>query len=378
MLVDTSTTWGRQVVRGIHNYARVHGPWQTYIEPRGIEEKMMIPQGWIGDGIIARIGHLALAQELHTMKLPAVNISGIRLPTADSFPRVVSDLSLSGRLAADYFRERGYAHFAYFSLIHLRYVATHRQAFVDALKQTAHSCAIFKAHARHGAEPDWNLDVARLGEWLKQLPKPVAILTWNVSSSRLILYACETAGLLIPEEVAILSGTDDVLLCEFSNTPISGIQVAGEQIGHRAAALLDSLMRGKHPPAHPISVPPLGVITRRSTDTLALGNSTLTKAISFMRANSAKHIRVTDVARHTGVSRRILEMKFRENLRRSPASEIRRMHLDRARELLSSTDLSIPDVAKASGFGSPEYFASTFKAYLKTTPLRYRRTIRCR
>jgi len=377
VLVDSSTTWGRELIAGIQNYARVHGPWQTFIEPRGIEERIQVPRGWTGHGVVARVGRREMVRDLKALGVPVVNVSGIDLPGAD-FPRVVNDLTASGELAAGYFLERGYRSFAYFSLVGLRYVATHREAFAAALRKAGHSCAVYAVRPQHGAEPDWKLDLSRLGGWLAGLPRPVAVLTWNAGSSRQLLYACQASGLLVPEDVAVLSGTDDRLMCEFSHVPISGVQVAARQIGHRAAELLDRLMRGERPPRSDLLVPPLGVITRQSTDTLATPDPALVKAMSFIRTGAAQGIRVTDVARHAGVSRRLLELKFRELLGRTPAAEIRRAHLERAKELLASTDLPIPDVAAASGYGSPEYLASVFMSKLRMTPLRYRKKVRLR
>ena len=155
--------------------------------------------------------------------------------------------------------------------------------------------------------------------------------------------------------------------------PISAVQAAAERIGQEAAALLHQLMRGGKAPSQPILVPPLRVVTRQSTDTLAISDVTLVKALSFIRENATKSIRVSEIARHAGVSRRLLEHRFMTTLGRTPAAQIRMTHLDRARTLLAETDLSIDQVAEASGFGSPEYMTFYFRRELKVTPLKFRR-----
>lgn len=375
--MGTSTLWGRQVVTGIQNFARSHGPWLTYIEPRGVEEPARLPAGWRGDGVIARIGSQHVAQELAAVDCPVINVSGIDFP-GEQFPRVTTDLDASGRLAAEYFLARGYRHCAYFSLHGLPYVAVQQNAFATALQAAGASCAVYAVRPHHGAEPDWNLNVAKLGAWLRDLPKPVGLLAWNASSSREVLYAAQAAGLLVPEDVAILSGTDDDLFCEFCHVPLSGIRPPAEQIGHAAAALLQRLMQGKAAPKKPTLFAPLGITTRHSTDTLALRDTALVKAMNYIRENAHRPLRVTDIARHAGVSRRLLESKFSDQLSRSPAREIQRVRLDRAKELLHKSDLAIPAVAEACGFGSPEYFAHAFGREMHCTPLRYRRKIRSR
>jgi LacI family transcriptional regulator len=377
VLVDTSTSWGRLIATSIHRYTRSHQPWQLFIEARGTEEHPCVPADWHGDGVIARIGTPGMARQLRALRVPVVNVSGIRLPGVD-FPRVNNDLPAGARMAAEYFRDRGFRHFAYFSLLGLPYVVTQQEAFCSAAREAGGDYAVYGVKTHEGAEPDWNLNTRKLVSWLKSLPKPVGILTWNADSGRQIIYACQQAELRIPEEVALLSGTDDDLLCELSHIPISAVRVASEQIGLQAAALLDRLMRGGKTPAQPILIPPLGIVTRLSTDTLAISDPALAKAISFIREKLAHTIRVRDVARHAGLSRRLLERRFEATLGRTPGDEIRRVRLERARQLLETTDLPIDHVAEASGFGSPEYLAGVFRSALLTTPLRYRRQVRCR
>ena len=377
VLVDTSSSWGRRVHTGIHKFARKHGPWQLFVESRGLEEPLRVPAGWQGDGIIARVNRLPMARELAALRIPVVNVSGIELAGVE-LPRVTTDLKASAGLAAQHFLERGFHHFAYFSLLGLSYVATHQQAFVAAVTGAGRDFASFAVKPMAGAEPDWNLDLAKLGEWLRGLPKPVAILTWNASSAREIIYGCQVAGLLVPEEVAVLSGSDDELLCELSTIPISGILVAAERIGHESAQVLSDLLGGRPGPIRPVLIPPLQVVRRQSTDTLAIRDRALVRALSFIRENVSQPIQVNDLAQHAGVSRRVLERRFMEVLGRSPATEIRRTHLERARQLLVETDMPIPDVAEAAGFGSPEYLAYVFRADTGKTPLRYRTEIRGR
>jgi len=287
------------------------------------------------------------------------------------FPRVNTDVADTAQVAVNYFLERGFKNFAYLSLLGLEYAARQQNAFVAAVEQAGCKCEVLGVKTHAGAQtPDWNLRIETLGQWLRSLPRPVAILTW--SGGREVIHACHAAGLRVPEEVALLSGSED-FLCEASRVPISAIQAAAERIGQEAAALLHRLMRGGKPPACPILVPPLRVVTRQSTDTMAISDVALVKALSFIRENATKRIRVSDVAAHAGVSRRLLEQRFINTLGRSPAAQIRRTHLDRARTLLAETDLSIDEVAEACGFGSPEYMTFYFRRELKVTPLKFRR-----
>jgi LacI family transcriptional regulator len=377
VLVGTSTQWGRQLVSGIQSYARMHGPWFTFIEPRAVEEPMSLPKGWDGDGVIARISTNRMARELQALKCPVVNVSGITL-SGPEFPSVTTDHRISGQMAAEYFRERGYKQVAYFSLTGLPFVRVQQNAFAVAARHAGMAYSLFAVRPQHGTEPDWNLNLNTLGTWLQSLPKPVAILAWNTSSSRELLYAAHVNGIRVPEDMAVLCGTDDDFFCTSSFIPLSGIRVPAEQTGLNAAALLDRLMQGQKLPRNKILLEPLGIITRQSTDTIAIDDPALAKALCFIRENGDRNIRVTDVVRSAGISRRILEVKFKNFLTRSPADEIRRMHIERAKHLLEHTDHPIPVVADRSGFGSPEHFVYMFNRAVKLTPLKYRKHIRCR
>jgi LacI family transcriptional regulator len=127
------------------------------------------------------------------------------------------------------------------------------------------------------------------------------------------------------------------------------------------------------PPAAEVLIPPQGVVERRSTDTLAVDDAAMVKALRFIRENPARLMNVNDVARQSGLCRRALELRFQNLLGRSPASEIRRVRLDHAIDLLQRTNLSVATVAERSGFSSPEYMASVFRSQLATTPLHYRK-----
>jgi LacI family transcriptional regulator len=375
ILVETSTSWGRQIVAGILNYSEQNGPWHLFIEPWGLEESLAVPKGWKGDGIIACVRNPKTLAGLKSVKCPIVNISGVDVPGAN-FPRVTTDSVAAARIAAEFFLRRGFRNGGYFGVRGISYVRSHQRSFESTLKSAGATCSTYSVFPHHGAEPDWNLNRAQLIDWLKNLPKPVGILTWNASGSREILYAAHDAGFLVPEDIAVLSGTDDELFCKSAYISISGIRPATHQIGHQAAVLLDKLMRGKKKTSTLQLFQPLGITERQSTDTLAIQDAILLKAIRYIRANAHRNLRVTEVVKHASTSRRALEIRFAEQLQRTLAQEIRRTHVEKACELLEQTDLPMPDVAEGSGFSSAERLAIVFRKEMRQPPLRYRKQIR--
>ena len=377
VLVDTSTDWGRRIHAGIHKYDLSNGPWQLFVESRGLEQAMQVPDGWIGDGIIARVGNLEMAKQLRALKIPVVNVSGLVWEKCD-FPLVSTDLAASGQIAAQYFLDRGYRHFGYFGLSGFFGIRNHLQAFADRVAEVGFKVDTLEIKPDSGWEPHWNLNLGGLDQWLRGLEKPTAILTWNPSSAREIIYACDHLGISVPEEIAVLSSRDDETICEMIKVPISGIVLPAEKIGYHAAATLHRLMQRKSSPPEPQLFAPEKIVTRQSTDSLAIKDPVLVKALRFIRENAGSLIQIDDVSHHVGVSRRLLERHFNAGMQRTPAAEIRRAHLERAKLLLAETDKPVPDVSDASGFGSPEYMAQVFRQEMNTTPLKYRRAVRCR
>lgn len=362
---------------GAVNFTKRHAPWKIMVEARGLEERLRVPRKLQCDGIIARVASPAMAKELRALDVPVVNVSAIRVPGFD-FPLVKGDATKAAQLAVAHLRSKGFEHFGYFGLRGLDYVTREQNLFLTEVAATSFACAQFAVAPMHGAEPDWSATIGRVADWLRALPKPIGIFTWNASSARQVIYACIEARLLVPDEVAVLSGSEDDLLCEASPIPISAIQPATQMIGFRAMEVIQNMRRGRPPPAEPILIPPLGIITRQSTDTRAVKDPALGRVLEFLQHCPPKNLQVADLARQAGLGRRVLERRFREMLRRSPADEIRRARLDFARRLLAESDLPIDSVAEAAGFGSQSYLATLFAKHFGISPLQYRRRSRPR
>ncbi|EMI57759.1 AraC family transcriptional regulator [Rhodopirellula sallentina] len=373
VLVDTATGWGRRMVRGIIRYANQRSHWHLWIEARGQDEPLHLPPGWSGDGILARVATRPIAREVEAASVPTVNVSAIELGDVQ-LPRVTSDVVGSAEMAVQHFTDRGLKHFAYCGPNRIAWVGLHCDTFVDSVNQSGFECSVYRP--RRGAGKGWKNRRADMARWLANLPKPVGILTWANRVGRELIEVCRENSILVPEQVAILAGDDDDLLCETCSPPLSGIQVDSEQIGYRAAELLDRMIDGRKTPKQSIRVPPLGICARRSTEVLAIDQPELALAVRFIREHASEPICVADVLKAVPMSRRELERQFQRVLARSPAAEIRRVHLERAKDLLTNTDQPIPEVARRSGFGSPEYLAQVFRREFNISPLKYRIQIR--
>lgn len=213
---------------------------------------------------------------------------------------------------------------------------------------------------------------SQLADWVSGLTKPVGIMACNDVRGKHVLDACMLKDISVPEQVSVVGVDNDELLCNFCYPTLSSIVPNAEQIGYRAAQALAELMQGQGRPILEL-IEPLDVKLRESTDVVAIDDSDLANALSFIRGNACFGISVNDVLEHTDLSRSSLERRVRKVLGRSPQQEIRSTQLKQVRMLLSETDLSIEQIAKQCGFDHPEYLHVMFKREFTMTPGQFRK-----
>jgi LacI family transcriptional regulator len=374
VLIETETSWGGRVIRGIVQYVEKHTHWHLLIDPRDHEQRSAIPDGWRGDGIIARISSRTQLEQIREKRLPFVNVDDV-YQNLEGVGAVITDEAERARLAADHLIARGFRKFAYFAPPSHRYSKNRGDAFLKTISQLGYECHEYQPGYRAGRKIGWDEQQRRVNRWLASLPRPIAIFAVDAERGRQLAEICHFAGVRVPDEVAILAGDTDDLLCEISTPPLSSISVACERLGHDAAAMLHRMVSGEPAPADPILIAPHGVISRQSTDVLAIDDPTLVRALRYIHTHAHHGIVVDDVLREVPISRRSLEIQFRAYLGRSPAEEIRRVRLERGRQLLGRRELSITEIALACGFSNATRFGVAFRKCFGTTPRAFRKTL---
>src|SRR5207249_7899023 len=165
----------------------------------------------------------------------------------------------------------------------------------------------------------------------------------------------------------------DEPICRIASPPLSSVIVNDSQRGYEAAALLDRMMSGDPPPADPFYVEPAGVMTRASTDIMSIDDVDVVKALRFLRDHAFERISVDDVVRQVPLSRSVLERRFRKIVGRSINSEMVRLRINRAIELLTETSLELKVIAQRAGFGTQSYMNAVFQAKIGKTPGSFRK-----
>lgn len=374
VLIETEGSWGSSVIRGIADYAQNHGHWHLLIDPRDHEQRSALPDLWCGDGIIARIGSRMQLDQIRERFVPTINIDTI-FEGLDEIYDVVTDDAQRAEMALAHLRDRGFKHFAYFAPPSRHYSTKRGREFVAAVNRSGFECREYKPGYRVGRKIGWEEQQRRVSGWLDSLPFPVAIFTVDAQRGRQLAEICHLRKIRVPDQVAILAGDTDELMCDVSAPPLSSVSVAGQRIGYEAMTLLDSLMHGEKRSHEPRKIPPEGVISRQSTDILAIDDETVVRALRFIRTYASHDIVVKDILREIPVSRRCLEIQFRNYLGRSPAEEIRRVRLEKGCELLARSTMSISEIATACGFANATRFGVAFRKRFGQTPLAYRKQI---
>lgn len=370
--VETSRMYGRRILIGITQYIRSHRPWSIYVEQQELGSTPSdLLKRWRGDGLITRQTTPEFAKRLRRRRLAVVDLSDIH--DSLGLTRIGSDHRSIGTLAAEHLLERGFRHFSCCGFSDQYWSCQRRDGFVAAIEKAGFRANVYQSQwEEHKA---WEKELQRLCDWLKSLPKPVGVFATNDARGQNVLNACAREDTAVPEEVAVVGVDNDELLCGLASPPLSSIIPNPERIGYEAAQLLDELMSGQSPDRKSIEIPPIGVATRQSSDTLAIPDREVAAALRFIREHACEGTTVQAVLDRVPVSRSWLERYFRKYLNRSPQTEIRNVQIKRAKELLTATELSLEQIANLTGFNHPEYFSVVFKRETGETPGQFRRSV---
>jgi len=361
------------LIRGILQYAQRVGPWHISVEPCHHPDEASLAAHRQRDGVIASVSTPDWAQRLTELRAPVVNVSAAE-GVGDTFPRVANDGEASANAAIQHFLNRGFAHLGYVCPPETHATSDQRACIESILSREGVESYFYQ---REEAATTGPRDLQEgLRRWVVGLPKPVGIFTWNADEGRTLIDACRVGGVLVPHEVAVLGGVYDDIVSDACFPSLSGVAVAAERIGWHAAQTLDRLMNGRGEdadPTPPTVIPPHGVVEKASTDTIALKDRQMVRALHFLREHASEPIRVRDLLREVPMARRSLERKFLHFLGRTPLQELRRLRIAKARTLLAETDLPVQEIAESCGYATYNYLHHVFKKFTGLTPTAYRK-----
>jgi LacI family transcriptional regulator len=344
LFLEDMGPYGERALQAIALFAKGRGTWRVDMANFGEVTTDEVAAGKVDGVIFGRWGaQSALMQAIDAGGVPAVDISGaddVYTPPA----RIMPDDRAVGAIAAEHFLARGFAHFAYYGLpdqFNHRWEKARRDGFRDRLAAGGYTTDCFSGSARGWGELHDNVHLAALSRWLVKLPKPCGMLCCIDAFAYEILRLSREAGIIVPEDLAVCGVDNRLWICMLASPTITSIPLDGVQAGARSAKLLAGLMEGRRTPKEPVFVPPLPIEQRESTNVYAFQDADVVEALHYIRDHCNRPIAIADMLRTIPVSRRSLEMRFKQLTGQTIQAEIWRAHLDRAKRLLLETDQSI-------------------------------------
>ena len=375
MLFNGSKIYDRGIIAGIGNYlSSTRASWDLFLEEdflcrlRGIER-------WQGDGIIADFDDPLIGEALAGSRIPVVAVGGSYEDVGKypkGIPYVATDNHALMKLAYEHLVEAGLTRFACFSLPEAqanRWAQEREKAFRRLMQRDGLQVEVYRGLGT--SAPLWDSAVEQQIAWLHSLPKPIGIIAVTDARARQLLQACLTAGIAVPEEVALIGIDNDPLTRTLTRVPLSSVIQGTETMGRTAAALLHQMLHGKPCTGTQVLVPPDAINVQASSLHQPLGNPYVMQALLFIRQYACQGIKTDQVAAYVGVSRSSLEAHFRKARGCSVHDEILRFKLAAAAKGLENQSLAIADIAARCGFTSAQYLHTVFRREFGCTPRQY-------
>jgi len=367
-----------QLCRGIADYARANSSWGFL---RVFNPDDIAAAGKLNpDGCIAQIDEPNVAKRIVAQNItPTVIIHG-SAPFND-LPHIGIDDFAIGRMAAEYLSGLGFEHFGYYAPDSSLYCPDRGTGFVQTLKALGQDVDCFDPSGTYTAAelarrtPNNRMD--RTCSWLAALPKPVAILACDDARAGHIANASHHLNLSIPRDVSVM-GPENHFQCHFFDPPLTSIEIPNQDLGYEAAKLLHRLMQGDPPENHPVLLPPSGIIERESTQTFVTPDPIVSAMLQFIHAHACDGISVQDVVRHSGYSRATVANRLQTHRKTTVLKEILNVKLEKIKQLLRKTDMTLAHIAMETGFTNPYHLCRRFKQNLGITPGQYRKQFRNR
>lgn len=279
----------------------------------------------------------------------------LRIVTTDE--RKVASTATRHLINCGRFASYGYIHFRE---DFCRYLSKQREkGFYEELKRAGLDGVSYATDL-----PEEKSDAAPMGEWIKSLPKPAALLVGYDRRAAEVLNVCAGNGIAVPEDVRVLGIDNDEIICQHTKPRLSSVTTDNICEGRVAAQqLIDMLRKKKTVPSRKTVICPsrLTVVERESTRVLPPGLLMVQRARKYIADNADNPITVEDVIAHLGVSRRLAYLRFKEFERMSIHRAILLARVSSVKKKLLSSELTIAAISHECGFNNANNLKIIFR-----------------
>jgi LacI family transcriptional regulator len=370
IVLDASTAWSRGALRGFTDVARRQA-W-TLLHYHASTDLKWLVQLWRPVVVVLQWSRFRdVADVLESCTAVSVNDDC----SADGVASVCLDEWGIGELAAIHLLTKGLRELTTFRFNDMAFATARERGFHETV--TANGARFVPGWWIDGADPPrFHEDPAAIMSWLQRLPRPCGMFTCTDSWARVVARYAQVAGVRIPEDLALIGVDNDTVDCELASPPLSSVAVPWRTVGEKAAWLVGRALAGVSIAGQRIVVPPVDVIPRRSSDVTAVDDPLVARVTSWIAEHVSRRLTLQAIARATSCSRQMLEERFRASIGRTVMQEVRRARVDVARQLLSTTNLSLPLIARQCGFSSAALLHAVFRRETGMPPGAYRQRFR--
>ncbi|MDT8391382.1 MAG: substrate-binding domain-containing protein [Lentisphaeria bacterium] len=360
------TYYHQQVSMGIMNYAVRHPSIQLHMIHNDLILGPEAPPRI--DGVVGYGPRRRFAPE----NVPMVSVFSNEL---SGIPRVHTDNRKVGQMAFESLRSLGLRQFAVLEFDN--FLCLRGESFVESCR--AHGFLPYVLSAKNWLKAELTPEETnRLRRQLSDLPKPAGLFLPMDKFYPNILDMCQGLDLRIPEDLAILGVDNDSKYCLDHQPALSSIDLGAERIGFAAMKLLLELIHGKAT-TEEIKIPPAEVVSRDSTrvDYTTDEDPAIRLLLDFMHTNLAEPLQIEDIMLQSGLKRRALERRFQKVCGTSPKQYLISLRLEKVRQLLETTRLSVSEIGQLSGIPKVSYLCEMYRKRYGLTPLEFRQRQGC-
>lgn len=376
LLTDFTEAFAHNLLRGILEYSKSREPWvvcrmpPSYKHTYGIKGVLNWAKKWEADAIIAQFdddddvglfrknGIIALAQDYKSR--------------FSVIPNITSRYELTGQMAADFFLQKGFRNFAFYGYKDVVWSEERGMGFRDRIVEKGFGDN-FYAYQKQALDSLWYYESEPLIQWIKSLPHPIALMACDDTQANKIMEVCRVLGINIPEEIAVLGVDNDEIICSLSDPPLSSVSLNIVKGGYESAQLIERMIQQKEQVCEDVIIQPVTIVNRLSTDIYATDNPAILAALKYIHQNLANKLNVEDIVKQVPLSRRLLEVRFRQVTGQAIYQYISDLRMERFSQLLLASTEPIADLAMQVGLADSKNLARQFKLWKGCTPIEYRK-----
>ena len=375
VVANASGTAGREYLTGIFRAVNERPLWTLDLFTTWGDFISAARKGDVPDGLLSVIPHtVETLDELVGLGIPSVVVDtplqGVCFHGRMSFPHL--DDRVIGDAAAEHLMSRGRFN-SFVCLIdepQYIYPSLREAAFRNRLESEGFSVKTVSISEDNRRE--WTS--AEIQGVLSQLPRPIGVFAVRDRAALLVYDACRRLGFSIPKEVAVIGVDNDEIICETQVVTLSSIRPNHEGVGFNAAQELGRLLRGGKGRDLPDANSVREIVMRASTRIVPPTALLVANAQEFIQRRAGGRLPVNDIAAHLGVSRRLLDLRFRQICGESVLDAITRARIGFAKRRLSAKGKTISEIAAECGWSSCAAFTRFFQANAGATPREWRRS----